>query len=53
MHARLLVCRLMRLPFGDGADWLVEVLEVLEVEREEDAAQAAYALALERAARLR
>ncbi len=50
MHARALVCRHMRLAFEEDADWLVETLEV---ERAEIAAQTAYALALERAADLR
>lgn len=45
MHHRLLVCRHMRLAFEEGADWLVEVLEG---KRADIAAQAAYALALER-----
>ncbi len=49
-RARMLVCRLMRLAFEEDADWLVETLEA---EREETAAQAAYALALERGAGLR
>ena len=47
---RRLVCRHMRLAFEERATWLVEVLEKL---REETAAQAAYALALEREAGLR
>lgn len=50
MHDRLLLCRHMRLAFEEDADWLVEVLEG---EREQVAAQAAYALALEREAGLR
>lgn len=50
MQARILVCRHMRLAFEEGADWLVEVLEP---ERAEISAQAAYALALEREAGLR
>ena len=50
MGARLLVCRLMRLAFEKDADWLVGALEV---ERENAARQAAYALALERGAGLR
>ena len=49
-YDRRLVCRHMRLAFEEGATWLVEVLEKL---REETAAQAAYALALEREAGLR
>ena len=44
---RLLVCRHMRLAFEEDADWLVEMLER---EREVVAAQAAYALALDREA---
>jgi hypothetical protein len=49
MAARMLLHRHMRLAFEEGADWLVEALEG---EREGVAAQAAYALALERAAGL-
>jgi hypothetical protein len=45
MGDRLLVSRLMHLAFEEGATWLVEVLE-----RERAAAQAAYALALDREA---
>jgi hypothetical protein len=45
MGVRLLVCRFMRLAFEEEADWLVEMLEA---ERESVAAQAAYALALDR-----
>jgi len=48
MSGRLLVCRHMRPAFEEGADWLVETLE-----REGVAAQATYALALEREAGLR
>ena len=48
--ARMLIHRHMRLAFEEGASWLVEALEE---ERESVAAQAAYALALERAAGLR
>ncbi len=44
MHARMLLCRHMRLAFEEGAHWLVETLEA---EREAAAAQASYALALE------
>ncbi len=47
MGVRLLVCRFMRLAFEEEADWLVEMLEA---ERESVAAQAAYALALDREA---
>ncbi len=47
MRGRHLVCRHMRLAFEEGADWLVETLEA---EREQVAAQAAYALALEKEA---
>ena len=47
MSSRLLVCRHMRLAFEEEADWLVEMLEA---ERESVAAQAAYALALDREA---
>lgn len=50
MGDRLLVCRHMRLAFEEGATWLVELLEG---EREQVAAQAAYALALEIEAGLR
>ncbi len=50
VSARLIVCRHMRLAFEEGVDWLVEILEE---ERESVAAQAAYALALEREADLR
>ncbi len=50
MDDRLLLCRLMRLAFEAGADWLVETLEP---EREKVSAQAAYALALESEAGLR
>lgn len=50
LSAELLVCRLMRLAFEERAAWLVEALEV---ERESAARQAAYVLALERAANLR
>lgn len=50
MHDRLLLHRHMRLAFEADADWLVEMLEA---EREAVAAQAAYALALEREAGLR
>lgn len=50
MHARLLICRHLRLAFEADADWLVETLEM---EREEIAAQTAYALALGREAGLR
>ncbi len=49
MTDRVLLHRHMRLAFEAGAHWLVEVLEG---EREGVAAQAAYALALERAAGL-
>jgi len=49
MMDRHIVCRHMRLAFEEGAAWLVEALEV---ERAEVAAQAAYALALEREASL-
>ena len=49
MRDRLILHRHMRLAFEEGADWLVEMLEE---ERESVAAQAAYALALERAAGL-
>ena len=47
---RLLLHHHMRLAFEEGADWLVEMLEQ---ERQNVAAQAAYALALEREAGLR
>ena len=47
MTARLLLHRHMRLAFEEDADWLVETLEQ---EREVVAAQAAYALALDREA---
>lgn len=50
MMERLFVHRLMRLAFEEGATWMVEVLEA---ERENVAAQAAYALALEREAGFR
>ncbi len=50
LQDRLLVCRHMRLAFEEGARWLVEVLEE---HRAYTAAQAAYALALERGAGLR
>ena len=50
MGDRLLLCRHMRLAFEEDAHWLVETLEW---ERELVAAQAAYALALEREAGLR
>jgi hypothetical protein len=50
MSARLLLHRHMRLAFEEDATWLVETLEK---ERAEVAAQAAYALALEREAGLR
>ncbi len=50
MHARMLLHRHMRLAFEEDADWLVEMLEG---ERARVAAQAAYALALEREAGLR
>ena len=50
MMSRLLLCRHMRLAFEEDADWLVEVLER---EREAVAAQASYALALDREAKLR
>ena len=43
-HSRHLIHKLMRLAYEDGQDWLVETLEP---KREETAAQAAYALALE------
>ena len=50
MEDRMLVCRLMREAFEEkSASWLVEILEV---EREKVAAQAAYVLALEREAGL-
>ncbi len=49
MQDRMLLHRHMRLAFEEGAHWLVETLER---EREGVAAQAAYALALERAAGL-
>lgn len=45
MSDRMIVHRHMRLAFEEGTDWLVETLER---ERAEVAAQAAYALALER-----
>jgi hypothetical protein len=47
---RLLVCRHMRLAYEEGADWLVEALEE---HRAYTAAQAAFALALEREVDLR
>ena len=47
---RRLVCRFMRLAYEEGETWLVEMLEQ---EREKVAAQAAYALALEKEAGLR
>ncbi|MDP9479672.1 MAG: hypothetical protein M3R38_29090 [Actinomycetota bacterium] len=50
MMDRHLVCRHMRLAFEEGADWLVEALEP---QRANVAAQAAYALALDREAGLR
>lgn len=50
MESRMLIHRLMRLAFEADADWLVQVLEG---ERETSAAQAAYALALDRAPDLR
>jgi hypothetical protein len=50
MGDRMLIHRHMRLAFEEGADWLVETLEA---ERAQIAAQAAYALALEREAGLR
>ncbi len=50
MRDRMLLHRHMRLAFEEGADWLVEMLEA---EREQIAAQVAYALALGREAGLR
>lgn len=50
MGDRMLIHRHMRLAFEAGADWLVEVLEA---ERQQVAAQVAYALALEKSAGLR
>ena len=50
MWDRRLACRHLRLAFEEGAMWLVEALEPL---REDMAAQAAYALALDREAGLR
>ena len=47
---RHLICRHMRLAFEESATWLVEILER---QREEVAAQAAYALALGKEAGLR
>ena len=47
-NARMLLHRLMRLAFENGADWLVESLEE---DRQEVAAQCAYAIALEAEAR--
>ena len=47
MSDRLLLHRHMRLAFEEDADWLVEMLEA---ERAQVAAQAAYALALGREA---
>lgn len=49
LRARMILSRHMRLAFEEGAPWLVEMLEP---ERESTAAQAAYALALEREAGL-
>ena len=48
MSDRMLIHRHMRLAFEEDTDWLVEILEA---EREKVAAQVAYALALDRAAR--
>ncbi len=49
MRDRMLLHRHMRLAFEEDAHWLVEMLEA---EREKVAAQAAYALALDREAGL-
>jgi hypothetical protein len=50
LHYRLITCRLMRLAYEDGAQYLVEALEPYRVESAE---QAAFALALEREARMK
>jgi hypothetical protein len=48
MRHRHLICRLIRLTYGEDAQYIVEALEPLRVEAAE---QAAYALALEAEAR--